>query len=90
MAVHRDVGVDHRSPSPHHFPFAYEHLAYGDAGHGIGRPYTSTMDVNHVTHPLTGRVMALGGTPAGTAKAREDSWRHMLEFVDKHLNLRQP
>jgi dienelactone hydrolase len=73
-----------------HFPFAYEHLAYSGAGHGIGRPYTSTMDVNHVTHPLTGRVMSLGGTPSGTAKAREDSWRHMLEFFDKHLNLQQP
>ena len=74
----------------HLFPFAYEHLAYSDAGHGIGRPYTSTMDISHVTHPLTGRVMSLGGTPSGTAKAREDSWRHTLEFLDKHLNLQQP
>jgi hypothetical protein len=34
--------------------------------------------------PLTGRLMHLGGTP-GTAKAREDSWREMLAFVDRHL-----
>jgi hypothetical protein len=29
--------------------------------------------------------MHLGGTPAGTAQAREDSWRQMLTFVDRHL-----
>jgi hypothetical protein len=29
--------------------------------------------------------MILGGTPAGTAKAREDSWRHVLAFLDENL-----
>jgi dienelactone hydrolase len=67
------------------FRYPYEHLAYEDAGHGIGRPYTSTMDINHVTHPLTGREISLGGTPSGTAKAREDSWRRTLAFLDKNL-----
>jgi Acyl-CoA thioester hydrolase/BAAT N-terminal region len=36
-------------------------------------------------HPLTGRFVHAGGTPAGTAKARENSWRQMLVFVDRHL-----
>ena len=67
------------------FAFPYEHLAYSDAGHGVGRPYVSTMNIGHTIHPLTGRVMSLGGTPAGTAKAREDSWRHTLTFLDEHL-----
>jgi dienelactone hydrolase len=68
-----------------HFPFPHRHLTYDEAGHGIGRPYFSTAEVNHAVHPLTGRVMALGGTPAGTAKAREDSWRQVLAFLDENL-----
>jgi dienelactone hydrolase len=36
-------------------------------------------------HPLTGRTVRLGGTPSGTARARADSWRQMLAFVDEHL-----
>ena len=68
-----------------HFAYPYTHLAYDNAGHAIGRPGAPTTDVDNVPHPLTGRVMHLGGTPAGTAHAREDSWRQMLAFVDKQL-----
>jgi dienelactone hydrolase len=68
-----------------HFLYPHEHLAYTDSGHGIGRPYVSTMDINRMVHPLTGRVLALGGTPAGTAKAREESWRHVLAFLGENL-----
>ena len=72
-----------------HFPYPHQHLAYDDAGHGIGRPYFSTMDINHVTHPLTGRTLSLGGTPAGTARARKDSWQRMLAFLDENLRGRE-
>jgi dienelactone hydrolase len=68
-----------------HFAWPHEHLAYDDAGHGIARPYTSTAEVSHVRHPLTGRILSLGGTPAGTARAREDSWRKVLAFLEKNL-----
>lgn len=68
-----------------HFAYPHEHLTYDNAGHGLGRPYTSTMDINEVRHPLTGRVIALGGTPEGTAKAREDAWRHTLKFLEENL-----
>lgn len=70
-----------------HFEFAYPYqsLSYDHAGHGITRPYTSTMGLNSRRHPLTGRTVHMGGTPAGTAKARDDSWRQMLAFVDRHL-----
>jgi dienelactone hydrolase len=74
----------------YHFPFPHQHLAYDDAGHGLGRPYVSTAEVNHAVHPLTGRAMILGGTPAGTARAREDSWRHVLTFLDENLTSRSP
>jgi dienelactone hydrolase len=67
------------------FPYVYKHLSYDNAGHAIGRPYTSTMDLNDTRHPLTGQIMQLGGTPEGTAHAREDSWRQLLGFLDENL-----
>jgi len=33
--------------------------------------------------------MHMGGTPEGTAHAREDSWREMLAFADANL-VRRP
>ena len=57
-----------------HFGYAHEHLTYDDAGHGIGRPYSSTMEISR-----------FGGTPAGTAKAREDSWHRVLSFLETNL-----
>jgi dienelactone hydrolase len=67
------------------FPYPFQSLTYDHAGHSITRPYESTMNLNGRRHPLTGRVVHAGGTPAGTAKAREESWRQMLGFVDRHL-----
>ena len=67
------------------FAFPFQHLSYDHAGHDIGRPFTSTMDVNSVRHPLTGRMIRLGGTPAGTAHARADSWPKVLAFLDENL-----
>jgi dienelactone hydrolase len=67
------------------FKFPYLSLVYDHAGHGITRPYSSTMELNSRRHSLTGRLVHMGGTPAGTAKASADSWRQMLEFVDQHL-----
>jgi bile acid acyltransferase/acyl-CoA thioester hydrolase-like protein len=69
----------------HDFPYAHLHLAYERAGHGITRPFTSTMGLNSRRHPLTGMVKRMGGTPEGTARARDDSWRQLLVFVDQHL-----
>jgi dienelactone hydrolase len=69
----------------HNFAFASESLVYDHAGHGISRPYTTTMELNSRRHPLTGRLVRLGGTPEGTEHAREDSWTKLLAFVDQHL-----
>jgi len=68
-----------------HFAFPYKHLTYDHAGHGIGRPFTSTMEINATRHPLTGRIIRLGGTPEGTARARADSWSQMLDFLKANL-----
>ena len=67
------------------FAHPYASLVYDHTGHGIGRPYTSTMEISAQRHPLTGRIIHSGGTPAGTAKAREDSWRQLITFVNQHL-----
>jgi dienelactone hydrolase len=67
------------------FTHPYVSLKYDHAGHGITRPYTSTMELNSRRHPLTGRIVHIGGTPAGTAKASEDSWRQLVTFVNQHL-----
>jgi dienelactone hydrolase len=69
----------------HRFGYPFESLVYDRAGHGITRPYTSTMALNTRRHPLSGRIVHLGGTPEGTAKAREDSWNRLLPFVNRHL-----
>ena len=55
-----------------HFAYPHEHFAYDNAGHAIGRPYSSTTN-------------EFGGTPEGTAKAREDAWRHTLAFLEQNL-----
>jgi acetyl esterase/lipase len=44
------------------------HLRYPGAGHMIG-PVGLPATANTIHHPLRGRSMALGGTPAGNAAA---------------------
>jgi dienelactone hydrolase len=68
----------------HRFAFPYESLVYDHAGHGITRPYTPTT-LNSRRNPQSGRLVSRGGTPSGTAKAREDSWPKMIAFVERAL-----
>ena len=67
------------------FTYLHRSLVYDDAGHSISRPYTTTMLLDSLRHPLSGRLIHMGGTPSGTAHAREDSWRQMLSFVNQYL-----
>ena len=48
------------------------------------------LEADRLDPGLRDRVMSLGGTPSGTAEAREDSWRHMLTFIDEHLSGMKP
>jgi dienelactone hydrolase len=70
------------------FKHAFRHLAYSGAGHSIGRPYTSTVGINRVPHPITKRLWDYGGTPEATARASEDSWSKVLEFLETYLGAR--
>jgi dienelactone hydrolase len=73
-----------------HFAYPVRHLSYPHTGHAIGRPYTTTENINNLHHPLTGRVINIGGSPAGTAHAREDSWRELLAFLEANLKRLPP
>jgi dienelactone hydrolase len=68
------------------FRFPVEHYSYENAGHGVGRPYNSTMFVvERQRHPFSGRLTLAGGTPEGSALASEDAWRRIVEFLNKNL-----
>ena len=66
-------------------PFIYKHLTYQNAGHAIFLPYLPTTVLESV-HPLRGNVVKYGGTPEGTAKANEHSWREVLNMLHTTFN----
>jgi dienelactone hydrolase len=69
-----------RRLTQHAFAFPVEHLGYPSAGHLIGIPYTATT-VRHARHRVLGHDFSFGGTPAGDAFARADSWPKVLVFL---------
>jgi dienelactone hydrolase len=62
------------------FPHQLTHLRYPAAGHMCGG-VPGTPAVTESRHPLTGLVYRLGGTPAGNAQARADSWPQILQLL---------
>jgi dienelactone hydrolase len=63
--------------------FADQHLTYADTGHlvGTGVPNLPLLDLT-TTNPTNLRRYAHGGTFEGAAKALEDSWPRVLQFLD--------
>ncbi|MDQ7958053.1 MAG: acyl-CoA thioester hydrolase/BAAT C-terminal domain-containing protein [Pseudomonadota bacterium] len=66
------------------FAHRMDHLAYPEAGHGIGWPGGPTT-VTRFTHPVSVEALDCGGTPAGNARARRDSWARALDFLAQAL-----
>jgi dienelactone hydrolase len=62
------------------FPYRFTHLRYQGAGHVCGG-VPGTPVATEMRHPLTGQVYSLGGTPAGNARARADSWPQVIRFL---------
>jgi dienelactone hydrolase len=62
------------------FHHSVEHLAYAGAGHSIAWPNGPTTMLKS-KHPVSGEEMDMGGTPEGTARARQESWPRMLAFL---------
>lgn len=62
------------------FPHHVEHLIYPEAGHSMGWPHVPTTQLKS-KHSVSGEDIDMGGTPEGTARARQDSWPRMLAFL---------
>jgi dienelactone hydrolase len=67
------------------FDFPVEHLSYPDSGHGIGGGYAPTT-INQGFHPVRKAQISHGGTVAGRAVARAESWPRALEFLRQHTS----
>jgi dienelactone hydrolase len=63
-----------------HHPYVVRHLDYPGAGHSIGYPYVPTTVVSK-PHAVSGIDLAYGGTAEGNARAGEESWRAVLQFL---------
>jgi dienelactone hydrolase len=63
-----------------HDRFPHQALTYEGAGHGVGTfPYLAA--VTQVRHPVTGRLIDLGGSRGADAAAKEQGWPKTLAFV---------
>ena len=67
------------------FPFPLEHLSYPDAGHMVANLSYLPTTVRHSRHPIRGVGVDFGGTSAGDAFGRADSWPKVLKFFRRHL-----
>jgi len=65
----------------HGFRHQMVHLSYRDGGHtAAGVPGTPVVTEAR-RHPLTGASYSFGGTRAGNARARADSWPRVVAFL---------
>lgn len=58
-------------------------IVYPGAGHNISLPYLPVLTSG--VHPVDGARYAFGGSRAGTAAARVQGWREVLEFLGVQL-----
>lgn len=69
----------------HNFAFPAEHLSYPNAGHLLSLPPYLPTTHRHYRHPILKLDFGHGGTAAGDAFARADSWPRVVAFLRKHL-----
>lgn len=80
----RMTEVAERRAADHGFAHHLLHLRYPNAGHiGAGVPGTPVLTEAH--NPLTGLFLTFGGTRAGSASARADSWPRVVAFLQDAL-----
>jgi dienelactone hydrolase len=60
------------------------HVHYPDAGHVFTRPAGFPISVSAV-HPITGELIAYGGSEVGNAHASASSWQEILTFLRSSL-----
>jgi dienelactone hydrolase len=64
----------------HRFGHSHRALVYPQAGHGLGTfPFVAAGTI--LVHPISGQLLALGGTRPADAAARRDGWPKVLAFL---------
>ena len=70
----------------HDHPFAYQHASYEGVGHFACFPYgLPSMPPMLVISPVKGLQIGFGGTAERTARATEDAWRQIQQFLRASL-----
>lgn len=64
----------------HHYPYIFRWSDHAEAGHTIVFPYIPTTQVVH-THPVSKRLSTQGGNMYANAKANEQAWRDVVQFL---------
>ena len=76
------IAMDRLVAAGHDKRFADASVCYPDSGHGsTGIPGVPTALSTATVHPLTGELLALGGTPKGIAHAQRDSLTRIEKFL---------
>jgi len=63
-----------------HHPYPAEHQDWDGAGHAIVFPYVPTTQLVYA-HPVSKRLSTTGGSPPANARADEQSWAAVLDFL---------
>lgn len=61
-----------------------KHLQFTSAGHGVQNPYWPSSSFPYF-HPRAKVWSTLGGTAEGNARANEQAWKEVLEFLNETL-----
>ena len=69
----------------HGFSHPLVHLSYREGGHLCAGIPSIPVTTEAPPHPLTGVRYSLGGTRAGNAHARADSWPRVVAFLHDAL-----
>lgn len=79
--AYHDAAARRLARSDH--PGNWQHIIHKDAGHLIAAPpYGPT---TQSTSPGPGVTFLHGGTPAADARAREETWRQIIDFLRREL-----
>jgi dienelactone hydrolase len=80
------IAMDRLVKDGHDKRFADESICYPASGHGsTGIPGVPTILSTAIVHPLSGELLALGGTPKGIARAQRDAFGRIDRFLAASL-----
>jgi dienelactone hydrolase len=82
--------IAQRRAAESNFPHHVIHLRYADGGHLCAGVPGIPVGTEIRQHPLTGGSYSFGGSRAGNALARADSWPRVIEFIADALAGGQP